>query len=133
MEMSLRLNHLQRAHPVWALHVEPEAQVTQADTGRKWTPGCHLADVTFPLGGRIDVEELPISTFEDILKYIHISHLHLIYARIEFAPKSLSAKHLIEIELSSFASWHLDRRIVQPQTAESFSSSAELKGDAAFT
>lgn len=68
MEMSLRLNYLQRAHPVWALHVEPEAQVTQADTGRKWTPGCHLSDVTLPLGGRVYVEELPITTFEEIFK-----------------------------------------------------------------
>lgn len=107
MEMSLSLNHLQCAHPVGALHVEPEAQVTQAHAGRKWTPGCHLGDVTLHLGGRVYVEELPISTFEDIFKYILKNHI-CICVRIEFgriaASKSLSAKHLIEIELSSCAS-----------------------------
>lgn len=51
MEMWLALNHLQRSHPVRAIHVEPEAQVTLADTGWKWTPGCHLGNVALPLSG----------------------------------------------------------------------------------
>lgn len=50
MEMRFGSCHLQRPHPVRAVHVEPEAQVTPADAGRKRTPGRHLGDVTLPLG-----------------------------------------------------------------------------------
>lgn len=65
MESRLRLKHLQRAHPVRALHVEPEAQVTQAHAGRERAPGCHLGDVTIPLRGGVDVKEFSITTLED--------------------------------------------------------------------
>lgn len=65
MESRVRLKHLQRAHPVRTLHVEPEAQVTQADAGGERTLGCHLGDVAVPLGGGVDVQEFSISTFED--------------------------------------------------------------------
>lgn len=51
MEMWLGLNHLQRSHLVRAVHVEPEAEVTQADTGWKWTPGRHRGDIPLPLSG----------------------------------------------------------------------------------
>ena len=51
MEMWLRFNHLQCSHPVRAVHVEPEAQVTEADAGRKWTLGRHLGNVALPLSG----------------------------------------------------------------------------------
>lgn len=64
MEMWLGLNHLQCSNLVRAVHVEPEAQVTQADTGWKWTPGRHLGDVPLPLNGRVYVEEFPPATFE---------------------------------------------------------------------
>lgn len=64
MESRVRLKHLQRAHPVRTLHVEPEAQVTQADAGRKRTLGGHLGDVAVPLGGGVNVQEFPITTFE---------------------------------------------------------------------
>lgn len=65
MESRVRLKHLQRAHPVRTLHVEPEAQVTQADAGGERTLGCHLGDVAVPLGGGVDVQEFSIATFED--------------------------------------------------------------------
>lgn len=65
MESRVRLTHLQRAHPVRTLHVEPEAQVTQADAGGERTLGCHLGDVAVPLGGGVDVQEFSITTFED--------------------------------------------------------------------
>lgn len=64
MESRVRLEHLQRAHPGGTLHVEPEAQVTHADTGREWTLGCHRGDIAVPLGGGVDVQEFPITTFE---------------------------------------------------------------------
>lgn len=64
MEMRLGLNHLQCSHLVRAVHVEPEAQVTQTDTGWKWTPGRHLGDVPFPLNGWVYVQEFPPATFE---------------------------------------------------------------------
>lgn len=51
MEMQPRLNHLQCSHPVRAVHVEPEAQVTQADAGRERYNGCDLGNVTLPLNG----------------------------------------------------------------------------------
>lgn len=64
MESRVRLKYLQRAHPVGTLHVEPEAQVTHADTGGKLILGCHLGDVAVPLGGGVNVQEFPITTFE---------------------------------------------------------------------
>lgn len=70
MESRVRVKHLQRAHPVRTMHVEPEAQVTQADAGRKRTPGGHLGDVAIPLGGGVDVQEFPITTFEDTYEMI---------------------------------------------------------------
>ncbi len=51
MEMRFALNHLQCSHLVGAVHVEPEAQVTQADAGWKRTPGCHLGNLALPLSG----------------------------------------------------------------------------------
>lgn len=66
MESRVRLKHLQRAHPVKTLHVEPEAQVTQADAGGERTLGCHLGNVAVPLGGGVNVQEFSITTFEDM-------------------------------------------------------------------
>lgn len=57
MEMGFRSCHLQRSHPVRAVHVEPEVQVTPADAGRKRTPGRHLGDVALPLNGWKHVQE----------------------------------------------------------------------------
>lgn len=65
MEMWLGLIHLQCSHPVRAVHVEPEAQVTSADAGWKCIPGCHLGNVPLPLIGRVYVEEAPTTTFGD--------------------------------------------------------------------
>lgn len=65
MEWRVGLKHLQGSHPVRTMHVEPEAQVTQADAGRERTPGCHLGDVAIPLGGGVHVQESPITTFGD--------------------------------------------------------------------
>lgn len=55
MEMWVKLNHLQCSHLVRAVHVEPEAEVTSANTGWKGTPGCHFGNVTLPLNGRVYV------------------------------------------------------------------------------
>lgn len=65
MESRVRRKHLQRAHPVGTLHVEPEAQVTQADAGGEGTLGRHLGDVAVPLGGGVHVQEFSIATCED--------------------------------------------------------------------
>lgn len=51
METGFRSSHLQRPHPVRAVHVEPEPQVTPADAGRKREPGRHPGDVALPLNG----------------------------------------------------------------------------------
>lgn len=47
------------------MHEEPEAQVTQADTGWQWSPGCHLCNVTLSLWGWMYVQEVPSTTFGD--------------------------------------------------------------------
>lgn len=65
MEMWPVLDHLQRSHPVGAVHEEPKAQVTQADTGWKWSPGCHLCNVALPLWGWMNVQEVPSATYGD--------------------------------------------------------------------
>lgn len=73
MEMWLRFDHLQCSHPVRAMHEEPEAQVTQANTGWKWSPGCHLCNVTLPLRGWVNIQEAPSTTYGDnILNYRNI-------------------------------------------------------------
>lgn len=58
-------SHLQRSHPVWAVHVEPEAQVTQAHAGWKGTNGGHPGNVTLSLSAWVDVEEVPPATFAE--------------------------------------------------------------------
>lgn len=63
-EMRFRSCHLQRPHPVRAVHVEPEAQVTPTDAGRKQAPGCHLGDVTLSLDSRVRVEEFAFAPLD---------------------------------------------------------------------
>lgn len=64
MEMRFRSCHLQRPHPVWAVHVEPKAQVTPTNAGRKRVPGRHLGDVTLPLYSWVRVEEFASAPLE---------------------------------------------------------------------
>lgn len=71
MEMWLRRSHLQRSHPVWAVHVEPEAQVTQADAGGERAPGGYRGDVALLLRRRVHVQEVPSTTLgENVTEHI---------------------------------------------------------------
>lgn len=70
--MWLNLNHLQCSHLVRAVHVEPEAQVTQTHTGWKWTPGCYLGNVTLPLNGGVYVQKFPSATFGNTVQMINM-------------------------------------------------------------
>lgn len=72
--MWLRLNYLQRSHPVRAVHVEPEAQVTHANTGWECTPGRHPGNVSLPLRGWVYVQEVPSTTFGNTAQNTFVVH-----------------------------------------------------------
>lgn len=65
------------------MHVEPEAQATPTDAGRKQTPGRHRGDVPLPLDSRVCVEEFAFASLETPNKVEGIKYSDLIESGIE--------------------------------------------------
>lgn len=65
------------------MHVEPEAQATPTDAGRKQTTGRHRGDVPLPLDSRVCVKEFAFAPLETSNKVEGIKYSDLIQSGIE--------------------------------------------------
>lgn len=65
------------------MHVEPEAQATPTDAGRKQTAGRHRGDVPLPLNSRVCVKEFAFAPLETSNKVEGIKYSDLIQSGTE--------------------------------------------------